>query len=113
MLTRLGQGASERGECRVSLRRRLPTVLVVAIAAFASVRAPRLDAAEPPTTVATTSGAAAAALTERAYLSGTDTDHTVAWDFFCTANRNSGNWTTIPVPSCWDVLGFGNLRYGD
>ena len=24
------------------------------------------------------------------YLSGTDAAHTVQWDFFCTAGRNSG-----------------------
>ncbi|MDR3712258.1 MAG: glycoside hydrolase family 2 TIM barrel-domain containing protein [Puia sp.] len=46
------------------------------------------------------------------YLSGTDKDHTVLWDFFCTAGRNSGKWTTIPVPSCWEQQGFGNYNYG-
>lgn len=25
------------------------------------------------------------------YLSGTDAAHTVQWDFFCTAGRNSGS----------------------
>jgi hypothetical protein len=46
------------------------------------------------------------------YLSGTDTKHTVKWDFFCTAGRNSGVWTTIDVPSCWELQGFGNYNYG-
>lgn len=46
------------------------------------------------------------------YLSGTDKDHTVAWDFFCTKGRNSGKWTTIPVPSCWELQGFGHYDYG-
>ncbi len=46
------------------------------------------------------------------YLSGTDKDHTVAWDFNCTKGNNSGKWTTIPVPSCWELQGFGTYNYG-
>ena len=46
------------------------------------------------------------------YLSGTDTKHTVQWDFFCTAGRNSGAWSKIQVPSCWEQQGFGNYNYG-
>ena len=46
------------------------------------------------------------------YLSGTDTKHTIQWDFFCTAGRNSGEWKKIAVPSCWEQQGFGNYNYG-
>lgn len=46
------------------------------------------------------------------YLSGTDKDHTVQWDFYCTAGRKSGYWTKIAVPSCWEQQGFGNYNYG-
>lgn len=46
------------------------------------------------------------------YLSGTDKDHTVSWDFFCSKGTNSGKWTTIPVPSCWELQGFGHYDYG-
>ena len=46
------------------------------------------------------------------YLSGTGSDNTVDWDFFCTAGRGSGKWTTIPVPSCWECQGFGEYVYG-
>jgi hypothetical protein len=46
------------------------------------------------------------------YLSGTGSDHTVPWDFFCTAGRQSGYWTKIAVPSCWEQQGFGNYNYG-
>ena len=46
------------------------------------------------------------------YLSGTDTKHTIQWDFFCTAGRNSGEWKKIQVPSCWEQQGFGNYNYG-
>lgn len=45
------------------------------------------------------------------YLSGTDKDHTVRWDFMCTKGRNSGKWSTIPVPSCWETQGFGTYNY--
>ncbi|MFB3905828.1 MAG: glycoside hydrolase family 2 TIM barrel-domain containing protein [Acidobacteriota bacterium] len=54
----------------------------------------------------------AAQETETIYLSGTDKDHTVDWDFFCTAGRNSGQWTRIPVPSNWELQGFGSYNYG-
>jgi len=50
--------------------------------------------------------------TETVYLSGTDKDHTVDWDFLCTAGRNSGVWTKIPVPSNWELQGFGSYNYG-
>ncbi|GHE35893.1 beta-galactosidase [Sphingobacterium griseoflavum] len=34
------------------------------------------------------------------------------WDFYCTAGRQSGYWTKIPVPSCWEQEGFGTYNYG-
>jgi hypothetical protein len=46
------------------------------------------------------------------YLSGTGSDQTVDWDFFCTGGRQSGYWTKIAVPSCWEQKGFGNYNYG-
>src|SRR4030043_340617 len=51
--------------------------------------------------------------TETVYLSGTDKDNTVTWDFFCTNGRNSGNWSKIEVPSCWELQGFGSYLYGN
>lgn len=51
--------------------------------------------------------------TETLYLSGTDKDHTVKWDFFCTNGRNSGVWSKIDVPSCWELQGFGSYLYGN
>ena len=50
--------------------------------------------------------------TQRIYLSGTDKDHTVAWDFYCSGGQHSGRWTTIPVPSNWEQQGFGAYNYG-
>ncbi len=47
------------------------------------------------------------------YLSGTDKDHTVPWQFRVSAGRNAGFWTNLPVPSCWDTKGFGSYEYGN
>lgn len=50
--------------------------------------------------------------TERCYLSGLDKDTDVVWDFMCTSGRNSGKWSRIKVPSCWETQGFGTYYYG-
>ena len=50
--------------------------------------------------------------TERQYLSGHGCDDMVQWDFFCSDGRNSGQWTKIGVPSCWELQGFGTYQYG-
>ena len=49
--------------------------------------------------------------TQRRYLSGTGCDDMVQWDFFCTGGNNSGKWTKIGVPSCWELQGFGTYQY--
>jgi len=49
---------------------------------------------------------------QKEYLSGTGMDHTVQWSFYCTQGRNSGKWTQIAVPSCWELQGFGSYHYG-
>lgn len=49
---------------------------------------------------------------ELVYLSGTDNEHTVNWDFWCTGKRKSGYWTQIAVPSHWEQQGFGAYNYG-
>lgn len=46
------------------------------------------------------------------YLSGKDNNHTETWKFWCTGGRNSGAWSTIQVPSCWEQQGFGTYNYG-
>ena len=45
------------------------------------------------------------------YLSGTDKDHTVQWDFLCTSGMNSNKWSKIAVPSCWEQQSFGTFNY--
>ncbi|MDO6801330.1 glycoside hydrolase family 2 TIM barrel-domain containing protein [Wenyingzhuangia sp. 1_MG-2023] len=50
--------------------------------------------------------------TQKQYLSGTDKDNTVAWDFYCSDGMQSKKWSKIAVPSCWELQGFGNYNYG-
>ncbi len=61
--------------------------------------------------------------TQRLYLSGHGCDDMVEWDFQCSDGRNatpnfdqtsknSGTWTKIGVPSCWELQGFGIYQYG-
>lgn len=44
-------------------------------------------------------------------LSGRGKDDAVDWEFYCTSGANSGVWTTIPVPSNWELHGFGSYAY--
>lgn len=50
--------------------------------------------------------------TQRQYLSGRGSDDMVQWNFYCTDGNNSGKWTKIGVPSCWELQGFGTYQYG-
>ena len=50
--------------------------------------------------------------THRQYLSGHGCDDMVQWDFMVSDGFNSGSWTQIGVPSCWELQGFGNYQYG-
>src|SRR5215469_7253391 len=49
--------------------------------------------------------------TEFEYLSGHGKDDAVPWKFFCTSGAHSGYWTNLPVPSNWELHGFGTLNY--
>ena len=51
--------------------------------------------------------------TARQYLSGTGSDSTVNWDFRVSGGRHAGTWSTIPVPSNWEMQGFGTYKYSD
>ena len=50
--------------------------------------------------------------TEKVYLSGKDFQHPVEWEFMCTNGQKSNTWSTINVPSNWELEGFGNYTYG-
>lgn len=54
----------------------------------------------------------AAVPTQRMYLSGTGSDDTKTWDFYCSGGQHSGRWSRIQVPSCWELQGFGAYTYG-
>ena len=56
-------------------------------------------------------GLAYAQATKVVYLSGTDKDHTVNWDFLINTGQKSGSWGKIPVPSNWELQGFGTYNY--
>ncbi len=49
--------------------------------------------------------------TQYQYLSGRGKDDAVPWRFLCTTGALSGFWTNLPVPSQWDMHGFGHLNY--
>ncbi len=50
--------------------------------------------------------------TEKIYLSGTGSDNTKPWQFMCSGGMNANKWTTIAVPGCWELQGFGKYDYG-
>lgn len=50
--------------------------------------------------------------TQRVYLSGTGSDDTRMWEFYCSDGQNSRKWKKIAVPSCWEQQGFGAYTYG-
>lgn len=50
--------------------------------------------------------------TETLHLSGHGCDDMKSWEFFCTDGRNAGQWTSIGVPSFWELQGFGTYQYG-
>jgi hypothetical protein len=53
-----------------------------------------------------------AAETETQYLSGLGKDDPVKWEFECDKGQNAGKWSTIGVPSNWELQGFGIYTYG-
>ncbi len=50
--------------------------------------------------------------TEKIYLSGKSFEEPVEWDFKVSDGRNSNEWSSINVPSQWEVEGFGTYTYG-
>ncbi len=55
---------------------------------------------------------ARAAETETQYLSGLGKDDPVKWQFICDKGQNANKWSTIGVPSNWQLQGFGIYEYG-
>ncbi len=57
-------------------------------------------------------GLPSAVETQRHYLSGTGRGETVDWRFQISEGRRSGSWSTLAVPSQWQLEGFGTYAYG-
>jgi len=55
---------------------------------------------------------ARAAKTEIQYLSGQGKDDPVKWEFKTDNGQNANKWSTIGVPSNWELQGFGIYTYG-
>ena len=55
---------------------------------------------------------ARAAETETQYLSGLGKGDPVKWEFKCDKGQNADRWSTIGVPSNWELQGFGIYTYG-
>jgi hypothetical protein len=55
---------------------------------------------------------ARAAETEVKYLSGLGKDDPVKWEFMCDKGMNASKWSSIGVPSNWQLQGFGIYEYG-
>lgn len=49
--------------------------------------------------------------TKRVYLSGRDAAAAVPWEFRVSDGARAGEWATLPVPSNWEMHGFGTLSY--
>jgi hypothetical protein len=55
---------------------------------------------------------ARAAETGIQYLSGLGKDDPVTWQIMCDNGQNANKWSTIGVPSNWELQGFGIYTYG-
>jgi hypothetical protein len=86
---------------------RRPATLLFALAFLA----PRLDALEDPGSPAAPASDPAP-VTERLDLSGPDADDPRPWRFRVSAGARAGEEATIPVPSQWELHGFGAYAYG-
>ncbi len=49
---------------------------------------------------------------ERLYLSGTGPDDARGWEFRIDSGRRAGEWRVIPVPSNWELQGYGRYAHG-
>ena len=62
--------------------------------------------------ILTLASQARAADTETQYLSGLGKDDPVQWQILCDTGANANKWSTIGVPSNWELQGFGVYTYG-
>src|ERR1700712_3622687 len=86
---------------RIALPSRFYFAICAAVFAFGGASAPAASAAE------------SSPATEIQYLSGHGPKDAVPWEFSVTGGRRAGEKTTIPVPSQWELQGFGTYNYGE
>ncbi len=79
---------------------RIAVAVLGVVAAMGTAGGAAVEAVAEPTT------------TERLDLSGRGMDDAVSWEFKVSAGRRAGEWSTLPVPSCWELHGFGTYNYG-
>ncbi len=92
------------------LREALPWVALALLVACAEPPAAEEPSAPLP---APPPGAAQDPTTLTLPLSGTGPADALPWQFRCASGRGCGKaWTTIPVPSNWELMGFGTYDYG-
>src|SRR5438105_8948240 len=60
-----------------------------------------------------TAAPAIAQRTERQLLSGPGSDSTINWELRVSGGRRAGEWAPIPVPSNWELQGFGTYHYSN
>src|SRR5438067_13690899 len=51
--------------------------------------------------------------TERQLLSGPGSDSTIDWDLRVSGGRRANEWAPVPVPSNWEMQGFGTYHYSN
>ena len=56
---------------------------------------------------------ATAQRTERQLLSGPGSDSTVSWELRVSGGRRADEWASVPVPSNWEMQGFGTYHYSN
>ena len=49
--------------------------------------------------------------TERQLLSGPGSDSTIDWELRVSGGRRANEWAPVPVPSNWEMQGFGTYHY--
>ena len=50
--------------------------------------------------------------TKKLYLTGKGLGDTQTWQFWCSEGHRSKEWSTIEVPSQWELQGYGDYCYG-
>ena len=98
--------ADRRGRPAVRRRRGVsPWLAAVALAGALGATGQEAEEPEAPSPAVSVDS-------ERLYLSGTEPDDARAWEFRIDSGRRAGEWRVIPVPSNWELQGYGRYAHG-